>query len=396
MKKIFILFLLFSSLNCFSQITQKVIPNRPVYIYSARDTTVMYGSKYDWNLGRVSNMIHWVREKKEGKLDSIFMHQLDSIYDKLQLWYGQNVNFALMDKQINKIDQEIRNACTKDNQRFQSPEYYASFIIAKSPKEAGCYIRSGLKSWKEKKLEDAYSDIKRAIEIDSSNADFFIYKASLEVEINQDYLHAIASLSKAIDLKNSFIDPYLKRAITYSNLNQFQNALKDVNTYLSIYPGNIYALNERSTILSKMGDHLGAMIDCELVEKSITEENNFSDIDLSYFFNNIAWIYFLEKDYNKCIEFSDKALKQDKEHSSFFDTRGCGFYGLGEFEKCISDLNKAIEMNPKSKNSYYYRGLAYNKTNKTEMACQDFRMAYKLGEEKALEAIRTYCPQTEK
>ena len=375
---------------------QHVIPSRAVFQYSARDTTAMYGYKYDWNLGRVSNMINWVREKKEGKLDSIFMHQLDSVYRKLQLWYDHNVNFALMDNQINKIDQEIRDACLKDNERSHSPDYFASFIVAKSPKEAGCYIRSGLKNWKEKKLEDAYSDIKRAIEIDSTNADLFIYKASLEIELNQDNLHAIVSLSKAIDLKNSFDDPYFKRAITYSNLKQFQNALKDINTYLSLYPGTIYALIERSTLLSQTGDHLGAMIDCELVEKSITEENNYSVFDLSYLYNNIAWVYFLEKDNNKCIEFADKALKIDNEHSSFFDTRGCGFYGLGEFEKCISDLNKAIEMDPKSKNSYFYRGLAYNKTNKTEMACQDFRMAYKLGEEKALEAIRSYCPKTEK
>jgi len=396
MKKIFILILLLSSLNCFGQTMQHVLPNRAVFQYSARDTTAMYGYKYDWNLGRVSYMINWVREKKEGKLDSIFMHQLDSIYRKLQLWYDHNVNFALMDNQINKIDQEIRDACSKDNERSHSPDYYASFIIAKSPTEAGCYIRSGLKSWKEKKLEDAYSDIKSAIEIDSTNADFFIYKASLEIELYQDNLHAIVSLSKAIDLKNSLNDPYFKRAITYSKLKQFQYALKDMNTYLSLYPGDIYALIERSTLLSQTGDHLGAMIDCELVEKSITEGNNYSVFDVSYLYNNIAWVYFLEKDYNKCIEFADKALKIDNEHSSFFDTRGCGFYGLGEFEKCISDLNKAIELDPKSKNSYYYRGLAYNKTNKTEMACQDFRMAYKLGEEKALEAIRSYCPQTEK
>ena len=396
MKKIFILILLFSSLNCFSQIMQNVIPDRAVFNRSARDTTAMYGYKYDWNLGRVSNMINWISERKKGKIDSIFMHQLDSIYHELQLCYDKNVNFALMDKQINKIDQEIKDAYTKNFQRYQLPDYYASFIIAKSPKEAGCYIRSGLKNWKEKKLEDAYSDIKKAIEIDSTNADFFIYKASLELELNQDNLHAIESLSKAIDLKNSFNDPYLKRAFTYSDSKQFQNALNDINTYLIYYPGNTYALIERSIILSQKGDHLGAMIDCELVEKSITDGTYYSVIELSHYYNSIAWVYFLEKDYNKCIEFADKSLKQDKEQPSTLDTRGCGFYGLGEFEKCISDMNKAIEMYPKSKNSYYYRGLAYIKTDKKELACQDFRMAYKLGEEKALEAIRLYCPQTEK
>jgi hypothetical protein len=61
---------------------QNVKPNRVVFNYSARDTTAMYGYKYDWNLGRVSD------NRENEMLRNIYTYSKENNYNQAVFLIG--------------------------------------------------------------------------------------------------------------------------------------------------------------------------------------------------------------------------------------------------------------------------------------------------------------------
>ena len=76
-------------------------------------------------------------------------------------------------------------------------------------------------------------------------------------------------------------------------------------------------------------------------------------------------------------------------------------YELNDYSGAIDDLNRAIELSPKNKDAYFNRGFAkleldkknflrFVFTNRLKSACADWREAYSLGEEAALDVLENF------
>ncbi|MFZ4456642.1 MAG: tetratricopeptide repeat protein [Bacteroidales bacterium] len=393
MVKSFFLFSLFIFLwfNSYSQIDMKAMPNRFVYNTFVKDTTKFYSWKYDNNLTRVIYIMNWIRNTENEGIDSLYTDQLNAVDEQLRNYYNNKVNFAILDKQIIQIEQKLKFYYTENLKRAKSPRYYLKQICDKNPNRARQFIASGFEDYENGKLEDAYYDFKSALGIDSINGDVYIYMAYLEDQYNFDHQRTLELLSKAIKLNNSIINAYYERARAYTGLKQYENALKDIDFYLSSYSRNINGLMLKSHILSELKYYDDAILECELAEKFIKQDTWYPQEQLGNIYNQIGWFYFLKNNYTKCVEYSNKAIEKDNKIATYYDTRGCGYYGLGEIEKSILDLTMSIKMDCKIANSYLYRGLAYCKVNKKEQACVDFIKADQLGNKEAKEMLRNNC-----
>lgn len=127
-----------------------------------------------------------------------------------------------------------------------------------------------------------------------------------------------------VSLKHINSDVYVHRGNLKDILSDYQGALEDYNSALTIYTNNEEALLRRGVIKNKLGDYEGALSDSSKVLDSKYDLNNFRAIALS----NCA-----------------KAKSN-----------------LGHYQDAISDYKKVIEYNPNDADAYYDRWLVNEKT----------------------------------
>ncbi|HXB10581.1 MAG TPA: tetratricopeptide repeat protein, partial [Bacteroidia bacterium] len=79
------------------------------------------------------------------------------------------------------------------------------------------------------------------------------------------------------------------------------------------------------------------------------------------------------------------------EYTDVYFLRGGAYFKKGDFAKSTQDYTDDIKLNPKNGTTYYDRGLAYLKLGNNSWACDDFKMAKKLGSEEARKMVMDYC-----
>ncbi|XP_011862548.1 PREDICTED: putative protein FAM10A4 [Vollenhovia emeryi] len=106
---------------------------------------------------------------------------------------------------------------------------------------------------------------------------------------------------------------------------------------------------------------------------------------------------FVEKDYEKAIQFYTEAIVLNPQAALLYAKRGQIFLILNKPNACIRDCNRAIELNPDSAAAHKFRGRAYHLLGKFEEAANDLRLACKLDfDEQADEWLRETTPNARK
>lgn len=102
---------------------------------------------------------------------------------------------------------------------------------------------------------------------------------------------------------------------------------------------------------------------------------------------------FVEKDYEKAIQFYTEAIVLNPQAALLYAKRSQVFLILNKPNACIRDCNRAIELNPDSAAAHKFRGRAYHLLGKFEEAANDLRLACKLDfDEQADEWLRETTP----
>jgi tetratricopeptide (TPR) repeat protein len=98
---------------------------------------------------------------------------------------------------------------------------------------------------------------------------------------------------------------------------------------------------------------------------------------------NQANAYVDAGNFDKAIEFYNRALEITPNPAYVIHDRGTAYLRKGEFENAITDLNKAMEMNPNEKDfiaqCYNDRGNVYYGSGQYEKSWQDVQKAIELG-----------------
>ena len=70
---------------------------------------------------------------------------------------------------------------------------------------------------------------------------------------------------------------------------------------------------------------------------------------------------------------------------------GVNKYEQGDYQGAIADYTKALKINPKDVISYSNRGIARELVNDLQGACDDWRKAGDLGDERSAEWVNNQC-----
>jgi len=163
--------------------------------------------------------------------------------------------------------------------------------------------------------------------------------------------HAGASSTYSQLINLGIIDAklFLKRAECFRKTGEYNKALKDLTTFIELYPDNKEALSLSGKVEAESGDNLRA---------------------LDYFSKNLK----LHPNDPDC--YIDRA-------NSYFISR--------TWDNSVIDYSMALDIQPANPEVWLNKGIALLNMGKTDDACHDFRKALNLGNKKATSYISRNC-----
>ena len=97
-------------------------------------------------------------------------------------------------------------------------------------------------------------------------------------------------------------------------------------------------------------------------------------------------------DIDGAFEDASKAIELDPLNGDWYGNRAFIRILLGNYEEALNDLNKSLELNPRYGWAYYRRGNVKLLMTDTAAACDDWKMAARMGEQEALDSTLVHCP----
>lgn len=179
---------------------------------------------------------------------------------------------------------------------------------------------------------------KKAIEIEEGNAmaHYLLGKAN---KGQGDGIMCIAHLTKAIVLKDDFTEARLLRAEALVQMQQYKEAMEDIDTILAQDPEDESAILLRGKIEEATGNKEKA----ESSYQKVTELNPFNEQAFLY----LGQLYITQNKLAEAIELFTEATELNPNFAEAYHERGRAKLLNGDKEGSAEDMKKGLELNPK-------------------------------------------------
>ena len=179
---------------------------------------------------------------------------------------------------------------------------------------------------------------KKVIEIEEGNAmaHYLLGKAD---NGQGDGIMCIAHLTKAIVLKDDFVEARLLRAEALAKMQQYKEAKEDIDAILAQNPEDESALLLRG----KIKEATGAEEEAENDYHNVTELNPFNEQAFLY----LGQLYITQKKLAEAIALFDEAIELNPNFAEAYHERGRAKLLNGDKEGSVEDMKKGLELKPK-------------------------------------------------
>ena len=197
-----------------------------------------------------------------------------------------------------------------------------------------CFIQEDYKV-----MEEAAS---KAIAIEEGNAvaHYLLGKAR---KGQDDDLMTIAHLTKAIALKDDFIEARLMRAEALLKMKQYKETMEDIDAVLAQNPEEETAILLRGKVKEANGQEEEAEADYQLV----TEVNPFNEQAYLY----LGQLFINQKKLTEAISLFDEAIELNPNFAEAYKERGRAKLLNGDKDGSVEDMKRSLELNPKDEAS---------------------------------------------
>ncbi len=185
-----------------------------------------------------------------------------------------------------------------------------------------------------------------------------------------NYIDAITSFSKAIDLKSDY-NFFNDRASCYRLLDSNHLAIKDYLSSININPDESFVYNNLASTYNHIGDFENAHKYCSL---SIEKDPNYI---LAY--NTRATVYIKFDKLEYALNDINLALSIDSSYSPLYNNKGIILYKTEKYVQALENFNKAISIDNNYAKAYMNRGITRQVLRDEVGACDDWNKAKELG-----------------
>ena len=287
---------------------------------------------------------------------------------------------------------------------INSPELAAlNKKILDNPDDASLYNERAKIYLQNRQFEDAISDSKRSIRMDTSKANFYLTEADIFFAANETR-NAKDVLEKVVKKFPENTDGLLKLGELYYFVKQYENAFAKINQALKVnenlakgyyLKGSIYkeigdtgkAISSLETAIEQDNKNYGAFLELGLIYGAKKNALAFEYYNNAISLNptNVEALYAkakLTQDLNQIKEavvMYNQILKIDSFHVFSIYNLGAIEFGINNNPKLAMDyFNRAINANPKYAEAYYARGACYQELKDRNNASADYQMCLQL------------------
>lgn len=216
-------------------------------------------------------------------------------------------------------------------------------MIRKEPEHASTYLTLANVCYMLEDYPAMAESAQKAIGIEEGNAmaHYLLGKAD---NGQGDGIMSIAHLTKAIVLKDDFIEARLLRAEALTKMQQYREALEDIDAILAQDPEDESAVLQRGKIKEATGNKEEAEIDY----RNVTELNPFNEQAFLY----LGQLYITQKKLSEAIELFTEAIELNPNFAQAYHERGRAKLLNGDKEGSMEDMKKGLELNPKEAQSF--------------------------------------------
>lgn len=240
----------------------------------------------------------------------------------------------------------------------------------------------------------------------------------------QDFSGALKHYSKVInsskaDEKTQLSATY-KRAVCYYSLGDFQNALKDLDKFIPVFPDVFNAYVLRAFVYKELADADHQLLD---LNKAIALQSGAPEL--------LKWRALVYLDKNEYVKAADdliaaqkfqndaetetylglalmnldkadsalqafnKAIELDATYLPAYFYAGVFCLQNDEYQLALKYLNLVLRMEPKNVEALFYKGVALVELKKLDEGCSCLNKAFYLGSDGAGDYLKEYCYPTE-
>ncbi|WKC77782.1 tetratricopeptide repeat protein [Borreliella turdi] len=192
----------------------------------------------------------------------------------------------------------------------------------------------------------------------------------LTINPNDSYAsNTLAQANKIQQLENLKSKVYSIKPTDLENPKTRQQAIKDLNEFLTINPNDSYA----SKTLAQAYENNGDLLKAENVYEKITKLTNTQE---DYY--KLGIIRFKLKKYEHSIASFDQTIRLNPKHKKAHNNKGIALMVLNKNKKAIESFEKAIQIDKNYDTAYYQKGIAEEKNGNMQQAFESFKNAYNL------------------
>lgn len=298
----------------------------------------------------------------------VFLDQVDALNAKIRIdslnpdLYNDRALLYLENEAFNEAFKDIRSALELDST-------YSGYFVT----QADIYLGMG-------KLQKTVQSLEKAIALDDQNTDAYLKLAEMSIVI-RDYKKALSYIDLALQVDELLDKAFMLRGVVFMEngdttrgIRNFQKAIDVNQDYLEahIQLGTLFAMKKNDLAIDYFNNAL-----------NIEPEN----LDVQYYLG----MYYQESGrYELAIQSYNSILAlQPDFYIAHFNIGYIQLVYQREYEASIESFSQVIALNPEYTEAYYNRGFAYELLKDVEHSTRDYQKTLELypNYEKAIDGL---------
>ncbi len=231
---------------------------------------------------------------------------------------------------------------------------------------------------------DALALVDNSLRDPSCSKPGLLYSYRADIEIQQGNFKAAAmDFTNAIEKSRTDGKLYKKRGMAYLNAGKYKEAVDDFSKTLRYDPAEFGVYILRAKAYNALDDFSAAEKDMKTYLDYFPRDMDAIALAGEFCYNNHNYI--------GALKYFNKNLSLDGSRPEYFKARGKTYYQIGMYKYAIDDLSMALDLYPNDGETYYFKGLSRFYSGNRSGACDDWKIAVKLGNLPAIERLIENC-----